>query len=304
MHKFKLNHFKIEFSLSPKSPILIKSGGISPNPALPDMQFVRTFIAGKGECIYVPGSSLKGVLRSYVERILKTVLGEEKRGACDPFGKESCGKKLEKKLEEEKDSKRLYKESCKACKIFGNTKLKARLSIMDAYPDRDLKTEIRHGVAISRLTQAALRGALFETEVVVDGEFKTKLILENFECWQVGLIIHALNALREGWLKIGFGKNRGLGEVNIEINKIEFDFIKKTEQPQDEIWGVGKFLEEEERKSYGVVDKDFCKVGKPDNIRDDVFFINFLYSKNKWNEISKKFIEKVMEMINNERLHL
>jgi len=298
MHKFKLNHFKIEFSLSPKSPILIKSGGISPNPALPDMQFVRTFIAGRGECIYVPGSSLKGVLRSYVEKTIKTVLEEGEKGTCDLF-RENCAKKLD----NEEKSYVIYKKSCKVCKIFGNTKLKSRISVTDAYPEGNVKTEIRHGVAISRLTHAVAQGP-FDMEVVVDGRFNGKLILENFECWQVGLIIHALNALREGWLKIGFGKNRGLGEVNVEINKIEFDFIKKTEQPQDEIWGVGKFLEEEERKSYGVVDKDFCKVGKPDNIRDDVFFINFLYSKNKWNEISKKFIEKVMEMINNERLHL
>lgn len=93
MHRERHNALELGIRLTIKSPLLIKSGGISTNPSLPYMQFVRTFVNG-AESIYVPGSSLKGIFRSYVEKVLRTKKGHE--GACDIVEKEkSCNKRLE-----------------------------------------------------------------------------------------------------------------------------------------------------------------------------------------------------------------
>jgi len=81
MHKTRFNTLSLAYTITPKSPLLIKSGGLASDPSLPDMQFVRTFIVGKGETLYLPGTSLKGVFRGYVERVLRTKI--KRGGACD-----------------------------------------------------------------------------------------------------------------------------------------------------------------------------------------------------------------------------
>jgi len=60
------------------------------------------------------------------------------------------------------------------------------------------------------------------------GSFKTSLVLENFETWHLGLISLTLQALNEGLIKIGFGKNRGFGDV-----------FSKSYEPQSLSWRDG-----------------------------------------------------------------
>lgn len=81
MHKRIWNSLKVEFTIIPKSPLLIRSGVVLSNPSLPDMQFVRT-VTESGEVPYIPGSSLKGVFRNFTERVLRTL---NERWACNPF---------------------------------------------------------------------------------------------------------------------------------------------------------------------------------------------------------------------------
>ena len=42
MHKTRYNALRLTLAISPRGPLLIKAGGVSANPSLPDMQFVRT----------------------------------------------------------------------------------------------------------------------------------------------------------------------------------------------------------------------------------------------------------------------
>jgi CRISPR-associated RAMP protein (TIGR02581 family) len=290
MHKAKYNSLELEFSITPKSPLLVKSGGISINPSLPDMQFVRTFIVGKGETVYIPGASLKGVIRSYVEKILRTKKGESKEGACEITGDNSCTKKIEDIEKRENrilSSSEVYNKSCRACKIFGNGKLKSRVSFLDAYPEGNVKSETRYGVAISRLTQAVAHGP-FEMEVVVDGKFITKLHLENFEIWQLGSIALALQGLNEGLVRVGFGKNRGFGEVNTRVEKIIFSFSKTL--PKNEVWGIGKLVINEIKK-YELINNDVLPL-KVEPIKEsyEALYIRREYKPESWSEISTSAI--------------
>jgi CRISPR/Cas system CSM-associated protein Csm3 (group 7 of RAMP superfamily) len=72
MLKQLLNECVIELMIEPDGPILVKSGRDTVRG--PNMAFVRTWRNGQEE-VYLPGSSLKGVLRSHAERITRT-LGE------------------------------------------------------------------------------------------------------------------------------------------------------------------------------------------------------------------------------------
>jgi len=276
MHKNRYNSLKLEYTITPRAPLLVKSGGISSDPSLPDMQFVRTYIAGEGETVYIPGSSLKGIFRSYVERVLRTKSGEGKEGACNLFTDNYCGR-----LEKD-DSAEIYKSSCRACKIFGNTKLKGRIAFGDAYPN--VRTETRYGVAISRLTHAVAQGP-FDMEVMVSGSFSSRIYLENFEIWQLGLLALAFQGLNDGLVRVGFGKNRGFGEVETKMERIEFSFSKSP--PEDEIWGVGMFLDEGERKKYEFKADDKIQIGvKPASSGEGAVYVRREYRGGDWDVIS------------------
>jgi CRISPR-associated RAMP protein (TIGR02581 family) len=249
MHKVRHNWATLALSLAPTTPLLVKAGGLSPDPSLPDMQFVRTLRAPDGETIYIPGPSLKGVLRTYVEKILRTVKGNAPEGACDPFADTACSERLK----DEERPATIYRLSCRACRLFGNTKLKGRIACLDAYPTGEVETEVRHGVAISRLSQAVAVGP-FDMEVALSGVFGTRLLLENFEAWQLGLLALALRDINAGLVRIGFGKNRGFGEMAVRVEEVTLGFAMAP--PSHEVWGIGVLMAEAERSQYDLSEED------------------------------------------------
>ncbi len=174
MHKRRFNEFTLNFTIRPQGPLLIKSGQESgADPTLLDMNFVRTHHGRLGDStVYLPGSSLKGTLRSYAEKVART-LGEE-RGAhfppfsCNPLGSSAhrgrddyyCGKYLDKKGDQA-DKHRL---ACPICRTFGHTSLASHLRLSDAYPMDLLQPETMTWFKseIARHFTAG-RGASFET---------------------------------------------------------------------------------------------------------------------------------------------
>jgi CRISPR/Cas system CSM-associated protein Csm3 (group 7 of RAMP superfamily) len=68
-------------TIAPNGPILIKAGeSASADPTLPDMEFVRTRRGGRSQ-VYLPGSSLKGVVRAQCERICRSLDSAEQQQA-------------------------------------------------------------------------------------------------------------------------------------------------------------------------------------------------------------------------------
>lgn len=228
MFKQLVNECLIDLHLIPEGPILIKSGLATISG--PDMAFVTVFRNGREE-VYLPGSSLKGVLRSHAERITRTLNPE---AACDPFAagqddKElSCGICFDKRKKEKEnlDTPTVYKDSCLICKLFGSTWLAGRLATSDAYAVEELpRPQRRDGVGIDRFTGGAAGGAKFELEVVVEGVFATTLYLRNFELWQLALIGFLLQDLKDGLIRIGMGKSRGLGKIRSEVKNMQLSFL-------------------------------------------------------------------------------
>lgn len=239
MHKRRLNELTIQGLIQPDGPILIKSGLESgADPTLPAMNFVRSRHPRNGQTtIYLPGSSLKGTIRSHVERIIQTVHprsngAEAAHICCDPFSDDSCGKRVEEinKMRESQGKDRLstaaeYRELCLACRIFGHMSHASHFVSTDAYPLEPIdQLPMRHGVAINRFSGAAQGGALFEMEVAERGSFGLRIMLTNFELWQVGLLALALRDMNQGRLLIGFGKSRGLGKVSLNLTHLEVGY--------------------------------------------------------------------------------
>ncbi len=210
MHKRLLNEAMITVAIQPEGPILIKAGDKGADPTLPDMEFVRT----NGQP-YVPGSSLKGVIRAHCERLARTVGGEAL--ACDPLdAKVSCSAQLQGK---NLSTAARHARSCFACRLFGNTVLASRFAITDATCQEAPQTEERNGVAIDRVFGSVAVGP-FNYETVIAGTFTTKLVLRNFGLAQLGLLALTFRDLQQGRVRIGFGKSRGLGTVTCTVQSV------------------------------------------------------------------------------------
>lgn len=258
MHGRLYNELSLEIAIMPQTPLLIKSGQkASIDPALPDMQFVRTrrrLPNGEvSEVVYIPGSSLRGVVRAHAERLLRTL---DEKHACYVEAKKFCLR--QKGLKEDKESaNHPYKESCYACKLFGNTEIASRVQMSDLYPAEDpLLRETRFGVAIDRITGAVAVGP-FDLEVVTDARFEGRIVLRNFTVGQLGLLGAALLDIADGLVALGHAKSRGLGRVCIEFTRAEFRFCKP---PNDAILGVGELADQQLKQKYGLPDGDTLSV--------------------------------------------
>jgi len=115
-----------------KTPIHIGAGNESMNPVEPD----NSVIKDKDGKPYIPGSSLKGALRSWLESFLRgggnEITGGNAPCLCvnepclgdNPENKEWL-KEIKKKYKNNKDADRLvaeeiYRKLCPVCKVFGS----------------------------------------------------------------------------------------------------------------------------------------------------------------------------------------
>jgi CRISPR-associated RAMP protein (TIGR02581 family) len=253
MLKKLLNQATIELTIEAQGPLLIKSGiEGGADPSVPDMQFVRT----RGS-VYIPGSSLKGLFRSYAEKIARTVGAR----CCNPFDDTFCGKKAN-------DAKvstgtAIYSNgnyACRICQLFGSTAMASRIKFNDAYPlnGQNPQTETRTGVAIDRVLGSVAHGP-FDFEVVTKAKFTTTIHLRNFELWQLGLLALVLRDLEAGLIPIGFGKSRGLGEMKATVDNFSVRYVGQSDtslpNPTQTVYGVGA-LAGAEREAYGLQEND------------------------------------------------
>lgn len=160
---------------------------------------------------YIPGSSIKGAMRSYAERLLASQ-GDKTH---DPWDKQ--------RINEEKQS-----GFCTICKIFGNTELASHVQFFDAYPINpdNVPVEVKSSVGIDRLTKAKKPGVLFDEEFVSPGvawDFRLRVfnidLLDDSQ--EARLLKSLLSALREGFVQLGGRKSTGAGLVKLEDAEVK-----------------------------------------------------------------------------------
>lgn len=288
MLKSLVNEAHLRLDITTTGPLLIKSGYATVIGA--DMTPVQTYRNGQLE-VYLPGSSLKGVFRSHIEKVVNSI---KPRVACDPLSqsnsargasaevrradarqlyRSSCGRHIE-----NSPSHQAYADSCPTCRLFGSTSFIGRISIDDAYlpaGSTGTKTLIEHrdGVAIDRLTGGASGGAKFDLNVVTEGTtFSTTIHLRNFEIWQLGMLFIVLQDMEDELIRIGSGRSRGLGKIKAAINEqdegsrsggVVLSTIRKNQgrEPDKELWGLGRWLEDE--TTYGTKRDDRLTLAEP-----------------------------------------
>ena len=197
--------------------------GRSTSPVSADLPVVRD----AANFPYIPGSSFKGVLRSYIESILRS-LTNDRRVVCNPTDEdEQCitRTKME-NLREQRDDRLILEKTCWVCQLFGSLWYASKLQIRDLHVKPDLwfnQYQQRDGVAIDRDTETASDGKLYDFEVVPAGVmFDFHAIVDNAADWQLGMLHLGLSAFENAQLTIGGGSSRGLGLIELSLNSADY----------------------------------------------------------------------------------
>ncbi|MEM1689751.1 MAG: RAMP superfamily CRISPR-associated protein [Candidatus Hadarchaeales archaeon] len=196
------------FILTNEAPLRIGCGGEPPLEALSDLAVLR-IPSEFGEVPYIPGSSLKGVFRSFCAKLL----ARKGLRVCELSGNR-CEVGRERNIEQ------FAEQACLLCKIFGTQGYRGLVSFSDAFPWNGqqlypFRLGVRRGIRIGRKSGRAQN--LFDVEYVEPGaKFKSGIRCLNLPNFALGLLSRALLCLHEGEVKVGGFKTRGFGEVRLE----------------------------------------------------------------------------------------
>ena len=167
---------------------------------------------------YIPGSSLKGVLRAFLSNVLDepVIIDSVVNNAFikkDDRDKYDTPQKL---------AEAIVAMSTPVELLFGSQVMAGKIKIADAIPYNDyVKTEVRNGIAIDRDTRTAFGGMLFDTEVIPSGTtFRFSASAENLEPDEADLFGRLMIYFAEGNISVGGRSRAGLGSVELRDVKV------------------------------------------------------------------------------------
>ncbi|MCG2826306.1 MAG: RAMP superfamily CRISPR-associated protein [Thermoplasmatales archaeon] len=223
--------------------------------------------------ITIPGTSIKGAVRSVAEAISNSCVIV--KGNQEKLGINPC------KFDLEKGKIQL----CPACRIFGITDYSGRVCISDAVPLK-IETEIIKigelwGPRINRKKRKFYQNKLFNpvgnlrpeknhrfVEAVRKGSrFSTSLRYQNLTEGELSLILYAMGVNQDYMIKIGGAKPRCLGTVRFIAGKLlvlSEDLLSFTEKSIAEIIRNSELIEPElltQFKNEISKEKEYCPKG-------------------------------------------
>ncbi len=197
---------------------------------------------------FIPGSSLKGALRSHMESMIRG-LNRPKMCACDPIAAPCIPEKKQNdrpgikeiKAAAEKEAtvnnrldrvkydsiltSKILDASCIICQLFGSPWLAAHLMVKDLFIIPEWwagRLELRDGVGIDRDTGTARHGVKYDFEVTPAAtRFGLEVVAENASDDLLGLLAVGLRELEQQRISLGGKTTRGLGAVKLELTEIE-----------------------------------------------------------------------------------
>ncbi|WP_296760111.1 RAMP superfamily CRISPR-associated protein [Roseiflexus sp.] len=206
----------------------------------------------------LPGSGLRGVLRSQAERIARTLAtlkawddghdSETRKEkflttcpACNPLTTRtddpvaSCNsfiKTLPRAERTTLEHEGADDKLCLACRLFGSPWNGSRLRVEDA-PFVGEKVELKalDFLAIDRFTGGGRDTAKFDAVVLWKPKFRVRLFLENPEPWELGWLALMLRDLHDGLTTVGFGAAKGFGRCVIESPRLTFGILHDDDFP-------------------------------------------------------------------------
>ncbi len=248
----------------------------------------------------LPGSSIKGAMRTQAERIARTIALNQCKNekgfiescpACNPVSQSSdinsltsCST-LIKHFYSGKDYNEEKKDLCLSCKLFGSTISSGKLNINDAYLMGEPEIKIRDFLAIDRFTGGGKEGAKFDAISLWKPAFNVKITLQNPKEWQLGWLFLLFKDLEDGLYNIGFGSNKGFGEVEIKEGVIEIRSIK------NELFSLK--INSNRKGIYNTVSFDFHEFDSSTTINN--WIDKFNQEVVDFQRSNKEFMEKIEE---------
>lgn len=199
--------------------------------------------------VFLPGSSLRGAIRSQAERIARTIANMSAENeaqflarcaASNPFvtvadkqhGIESSVARIRRHehiaaLREDPMSYDLAEQ------LFGSVDWGSRLVVDDAPLVGDAKWKKLDFVAIDRFTGGAADGAKFDAYALWQPRFRCRLHLESPEDWEIGWLLATLADLADGRVPVGMGASKGFGDVRLDDLRLTWGAAYPTSADAD-----------------------------------------------------------------------
>lgn len=300
MFKTTHNMMKLKIKITPQTPLLVSSGKTL-DVTRPAMEFFRVNTPN-GETIYIPGSSIKGVLRAGLEAILGENKNSRIKICCT--SEKMCHEDRERRGSRNKVP---YQSHCPICRLFGSGDLASRLEISDIFPyhlddpaDEKIKKidqakmmiSSRTGIQIDRKTGKTKGGALFDYEILGGGELFGEFTLTNYELYQPGFLFMLFSLSNEGFLRYGRSKSRGLGVLNFTIESIKI--MQMGSLKGGKIKGVGLLHLNKQYEDYGFYMKGDDLIEKGFTHEDNPLYSTLSFTEPKAiSELGEQFKNKI-----------
>lgn len=270
MFRKSYNRAVLRIRVETVTPLLIRAADAGLDPTAVDLTPVRTRHGRHGLTVYIPGTSLKGVLRAAAEARVRGRDFGPVDGACeDPLAHNgaSCSAAGNRRKQDKAGTAAVHGAHCLACRLFGSLAMKGRASVRDLLPwspapasaasaprgdnhARANELELRHGVSIDRIL-GSVRNGPFDQELVPAGvSFWGEVALENYQVWQLGLLAQAFDEVNDGIAQLGSSKSRGLGAAQVKVESI---LHEQAGAAGDMPRGVGALAPAAEQDAYGLL---------------------------------------------------
>jgi CRISPR/Cas system CSM-associated protein Csm3 (group 7 of RAMP superfamily) len=192
---------------------------------------------------FLPGSSVRGSLRSLVGRIERSFSDQEKDncwGVLDPNDTDS----IKERVESLKQQKSIAQQNGKPFRIeelferlFGISEFAGKLLVRDAVSENpDDFVFLQHEQhAEDEFCCGVYGSGKFNSTVVLNGKFNFDIVLEAKDKKEAEdlykLILPGLKMAQKGWMPIGGGKLKGAGYVKVRINNVELKIPGREATP-------------------------------------------------------------------------
>ena len=214
---------RISGNLVNQTPLRVGAGREPPLGSAVDLAPLTVRCADGRTMPFIPGSSLKGALRSLAEAIMRG----QGVPVHSPWGSE---------VDEEAESGNY----CVICGIFGSTKLASHVRIYDAYPEDKAPLFVKTGVGINREFRGAQPGVLYTEQLVAPG-LRWRFMMEgvNIRIFpepgdeRGRLLRQVIDLLTRGMVQVGARKTIGYGLVKLvegryEVYEVKDGVLSKT----------------------------------------------------------------------------